>query len=58
MIRVGLQILDKVRATFGAEASGVRLRFATSVATVSTERGWRLHSGCRDSAQRNKDMRT
>ena len=38
MIRIGIQVHDKVRATCDAETVGVRLRFATSVATVSTER--------------------
>ena len=54
MIRVGLQVHDEVRTTCDAETLGVRLRFDTGVATVPTERRWRLHSGCREFAQRKR----
>ena len=54
IIRVGLQVHDEVRATCDAETSGVRLRLDTGVATLSTEREWRLRSGCREIARRKR----
>ena len=50
MIRVGLQVYDEVCATCDAEALGVRRRFETGVATVSTDRKWRPQSGCHEFA--------
>ena len=54
MIRVGVHVHDDVRATCDAETMGLRFRFDTGVATVSTERGWRLRSVCRGFAQRKR----